>query len=96
LTWETEGYVKNVLQTGISHFMVAPFASLAGAHLPGTSVYKKTLEMNISLHSGPVGQHGVSVYREIIGIVRIIGMLWKWSISLSMGALLRKPGLGTL
>ena len=25
LTWDPEGYVKNDLQTGISHFMLAPF-----------------------------------------------------------------------
>jgi hypothetical protein len=63
-----------------------------GAHLSGTYVCKKALEMSISFYMGPVGEHGVSVYQEIW---ESIGGLWKWIISV-YGSSVRETWRGLL
>jgi hypothetical protein len=64
LTGDPERYVKDILGKGIS-LWGAPFEAWKGAHLTGTYVYKKAVEMSISLHRVPDVEHGVSVYREL-------------------------------
>jgi hypothetical protein len=65
LNGDAEGDVKDVLDTGIALYVGFRFEAWKGAHLPGTYVYKKDVEMSISLHRFPIVEHGLSVYREL-------------------------------